>query len=92
VFYDWVESRRAVRQRPADASSAPPTEKPMQIVLDQAEARTLRAALIRHIEELTSELVRTDSHPLQHELAKTIQDLESIAGRLSPTSLEQPAA
>jgi hypothetical protein len=64
----------------------------MQLELNRSEAKTLSAALVRHIEELTSELVRTDSHPMQHELAKTVEELESISRRLSEAGAGQPAA
>ena len=64
----------------------------MRIELSQNEVKTLHAALVRHVEELTSELVRTDSHPLQHELAKTIAELEAITARLSPANVGQRVA
>jgi hypothetical protein len=72
--------------------AASPKGRATPIALSPYEARTLHAALVRHVEDLTSELVRTDSHPLQRELARNIAELEAIAGRLSPAMLGHRAA
>jgi uncharacterized protein (DUF302 family) len=52
------------------------------IALDGAERATLRDATRRHIDELMKEVAKTDSHPLQHELAQTIDRLEAIARKI----------
>jgi hypothetical protein len=54
----------------------------MQIELSDSEAETLRAALERQVEELTHELACTERRDLQHELARSLEQLESIVGKL----------
>jgi hypothetical protein len=39
-------------------------------------------ALERHLEELMSELARTEARDVQHELAIIVEDLEAITKRL----------
>jgi hypothetical protein len=58
----------------------------MQIELDQNETEMLRAALERHLEELTHELACTERRDLQHRLAHEVEALESIVRKLPPPS------
>ncbi|MCC6763447.1 MAG: hypothetical protein IT293_02185 [Deltaproteobacteria bacterium] len=56
----------------------------MSVTLDLSadEQRLLATHLVRHIEHLDAELVRTDQHALQHALAREIDQLRAIARRL----------
>ena len=51
--------------------------------LTESETRLLATHLERHLEHLDAELVRTDKHELQHALAREIEVLRSIVGRLA---------
>ena len=54
----------------------------MALDLEGSELRVLREATIRHVEELSAEVARTDSRALQHALSRTIDRLEAIAHKL----------
>jgi uncharacterized protein (DUF302 family) len=56
-----------------------------ELELDEAERRALNDATRHHIEELLKEAAKTESRPLQHELAQTIDRLERIARKLGVT-------
>jgi uncharacterized protein (DUF302 family) len=60
----------------AEIAAAGPLE------LTESERITLLEAARRHIHELLEEVAGTESRPLQHELARTINQLECIAGKL----------
>jgi uncharacterized protein (DUF302 family) len=66
-------------------SQPAPQETPapaMALDLEGSELRVLREATIRHVEELSAEVARTDSRALQHALSRTIDRLEAIAHKL----------
>jgi uncharacterized protein (DUF302 family) len=63
-----------------DVAEEPPATAELE--LDQEERTALRQATRRHIDELTREAAKTESHPLQHELARNIGRLEAIAQKL----------
>lgn len=63
-----------------DFAAAEPA--PTVLDLTEAERVALRDATRRHLDELLQEDARTESRPLQHELAQTIDQLEQIARRL----------
>ena len=56
----------------------------MSAILDLSpqEIQLLTKHLVRYVEHLDAELVRTDKHELQHALAREIETLRSIAQRL----------
>ena len=54
----------------------------MKLELSQDEARFLSKHLARHIAEVESELVHTDSRALQRELARDLEHLRAIDRQL----------
>jgi hypothetical protein len=54
----------------------------MTLDLTTDEARLLAVHLERHVRHLDTELVRTDKHELQHEIAQEQRALEAILARL----------
>jgi uncharacterized protein (DUF302 family) len=62
--------------------TAPAEVAPTVLDLTEDERLTLREAMQRHVAELLHETAGTESHPLQHELARTIDSLENIARKL----------
>ena len=54
----------------------------MKLELSLEEARFLRKHLARHIQEVDTELVHTDSRALQHELAQDVEHLKNIDRQL----------
>jgi len=54
--------------------------------LSPQEIQLLATHLVRYVDHLDAELVRTDKHELQHALAREIEALRSIARRLESTS------
>jgi uncharacterized protein (DUF302 family) len=66
----------------AATGEAATPEGPAELDLDDSERQALQDATRRHIDELMREAAKTDSRPLQHELAQTIDRLETIARKL----------
>ena len=60
----------------------------MTLALD--DARFLHAQLARHVEAMQIELAHTESHDLQHQLARDLGHMQRIAGELE--SLLQKAS
>jgi chromosomal replication initiation ATPase DnaA len=58
----------------------------MKLDLSPIEADFLAAQLRRHIEQVESELARTDKHQLQHALACDVDALRAILHRLTQTT------
>lgn len=58
----------------------------IHLELTDAEARLLIMHLVRYLEHLDQELVRTDKHDLQHRLALEIEELQGVASRLRTVS------
>lgn len=54
----------------------------MTLDFDREECRTLEAALKRQLQWLESELVHTDKHELQRELAVDLERVRTLAVRL----------
>lgn len=54
--------------------------------LSPQEIQLLATHLVRYVDHLDAELVRTDKHELQHALAREIEALRSIARRLESAS------
>ncbi len=54
----------------------------LQLLLSDAEARELRAALATRLRELREELVHTEQRAMREELRALIEQLERIEGRL----------
>ena len=57
--------------------------------LSTEEARLHSSHLAHHLRRLDAELVRTDQHQLQHELADEIRRLQHVALRLESLTREQ---
>lgn len=55
----------------------------MQLELTVEEAMFLKAQLTRHLGELDDELIHTDAHALQHELARDGRRLRALEERLA---------
>ena len=64
----------------------------MNIDLSAAEARLLDQHLTRHIAMVERELVRTDKHEMQHELAREVDTLRSIRERIAAQIASQGAS
>jgi hypothetical protein len=54
----------------------------MQLQLDQDELEILLQNLARHIQVLQDEVAHTESHRLQHELARELEALERVRMKL----------
>jgi uncharacterized protein (DUF302 family) len=66
----------------ASAGQPMAEQAPAELDLDDAERQALKDATRRHIDELTKEAAQTESRPLQHQMARTIDCLETIARKL----------
>ena len=55
----------------------------MRFEMTPDEARFLDAQLVRHIETMENELVHTDKHRVQHELATEVSTLKRRHERLA---------
>ena len=55
----------------------------MTLDFDREECRTLEAALKRQVQWLEGELVHTDKHELQRELAVDLERLRALTARLA---------
>ncbi|HZR80058.1 MAG TPA: hypothetical protein VFD92_03090 [Candidatus Binatia bacterium] len=56
------------------------------IELSRDDLQLLLRHVDRHLQHLDAELVRTDKHELQHDLALEVKRLQDIARRLSVAS------
>jgi polyhydroxyalkanoate synthesis regulator phasin len=54
----------------------------MRFEMTKEEARFLDAHLVRHIKSVEDELVHTDRHEMQHELAREVSALRALHERL----------
>lgn len=73
--FERLSGTKAAETEPAD-------ELPAVLDLNAAERMALRDAARYRIDELLREAAATESHPLQHELAQTIDRLELVARKL----------
>lgn len=71
---------------PVMAETEPEDALPAVLDLNASERIALRDAARYRIDELLREAAATESHPLQHELAQTIDRLELIARKLDAPS------
>jgi uncharacterized protein (DUF302 family) len=70
-------------QRPGSPSTGP--------ALELADLQLLREAALARAQALLAEAAGTESHPLQHELAQTIDKLEAVARKLAPEGTGRPS-
>jgi hypothetical protein len=55
----------------------------MNLELSPEEARFLNNQLVRHLEAMENELVHTDKHQLQREIARDVEKMKVIHERLA---------
>lgn len=67
---------------PEGAALAPDDVLPTTVVLSESERLVVHDATRYRIEELREEAARTESRPLQHDLAQSIERLEKAARKL----------
>jgi uncharacterized protein (DUF302 family) len=67
---------------PSPAGLAAELPAPPETELTASERGTLREAARRHLDEMLDEVARTESRPLQHQLAQAIDRLEQAVRKL----------